>query len=55
MSLDDLELNVQSINSDISKQISTLLVDTLNINPQRIFFNFTNLEGSFWGHSEGTY
>ncbi len=45
----------QSINSDISKQISTLLVDTLNINPQRIFFNFTNLEGSFWGHSEGTY
>ena len=32
----------KSINSDISKQISTLLVDTLNINPKRIFFNFTN-------------
>ena len=43
------------INTDISKQVSELLVDTLNINPQRIFFNFTNLEGSFWGHSEGTY
>ena len=45
----------QSINSDISIQISTLLVDTLNINPERIFFNFTSLEGNFWGHSEGTY
>ena len=45
----------QTVNSDISKQISTLLVDALNINPQRIFFNFTNLEGNFWGHSEGTF
>ena len=34
----------------LSQKISSLLSDTLGIDGKRIYFNFTNFEGSFWGH-----
>jgi phenylpyruvate tautomerase PptA (4-oxalocrotonate tautomerase family) len=40
----------QSNNAEISKQVSSLLSEKLNINSGRIYFNFTNYDGSFWGH-----
>ena len=40
----------KNTNSEISKQVSTLLSEKLDIDSSRIYFNFTNYEGSFWGH-----
>ena len=40
----------QGKNVEISKQISSMLSEKLGINSDRIYFNFTNFEGSFWGH-----
>ena len=40
----------QGINAEISKQVSSLMSEKLDIDSSRIYFNFTNYEGSFWGH-----
>ena len=39
-----------SKNAEISKQVSSLLSEKLNINSGRIYFNFTSYDGSNWGH-----
>ena len=37
-------------NNEISKQVSSLLNEKLNIDSSRIYFNFTEFDGSYWGH-----
>ena len=40
----------QAKNDEISKQISYLLKERLNIDSSRIYLNFTEFEESYWGH-----
>jgi phenylpyruvate tautomerase PptA (4-oxalocrotonate tautomerase family) len=44
-----------NVNRKLSQQVCTLLTDSLGIQPDRVYLNFTELEAGNWGWNGSTF
>ena len=45
----------EAVNRQLSHKVCTLLLGSLNISPDRVYLNFTNLDGMNWGWNGKTF
>jgi len=45
----------EAVNRQLSHKVCTLLLESLNVAPDRVYLNFTNLDGMNWGWNGNTF